>query len=70
MKLKETIYQTFSLYIYKLNYIEDKAAYIQYINFKRQYKCNKYTKKNAICKYYKQAVILLTYTLKDPIKWL
>ena len=60
----------FFLYIYKLNYIEDDIAYIQYINLKRQYEYNKYTKKNAIRKYYKQAVILLTYALKDPIKQL
>ena len=58
------------LYIYKLNYIEDEAVYIQYTNLKRQYKYNKYTKKNTIYKRYKQAVILLTYTLKDPIKQL
>ena len=70
IKFKEIIYQILSLYIYKLNYIEDKAVYIQYANLKRQYKRNKYTKKNAICECYKQAVIPLTYTLKDPIKQL
>ena len=70
IKLKETIYQTLSLYIYKLNYIEDEAAYIQYANLKRQYKHNKYAEKNAIYKYYKQIVVLLTCALKDPIKQL
>ena len=70
IKFKETIYQTLSLYIYKLNYIEDKAVYIQYVNFKRQYKYNKYTKKNAIYKRYKRVVIPFTRTLKDPVKQL
>ena len=70
IKLKETIYQTLSLYIYKLNYIEDEATYIQYANLKRRYEYNKYTEKNAIRKYYKQAVILLTCTPKDPVKQL
>ena len=59
-----------SLYVYKLNYIEDEAIYIQYANLKRQYKYNKYAEKNAIRKYYKQAVILFTCALKDPIEQL
>ena len=58
------------LYVYKLNYIEDNITYIQYTNFKRQYKYNKYAKKNAIYKRYKQVVIPLIYILKDPIKQL
>ena len=69
-KLKETIYQILSLYVYKLNYVEDKAAYVQYANFKRRYERNKYAKKNTIYKYYKQAVALLTRASKDPVKWL
>ena len=69
-KLKETMHQTLSLHIYKLNYVEDKAAYIQYANLKKQYEYNKYIKKNAIYKCYKQIVTLLTRTPKDLIEQL
>ena len=70
MKLKETIYQTLSLRIYKLNYVEDNAIYIQYANLKRRYKYNKYVEKNAIYKRYKQAVALFIRASKDPIEQL
>ena len=70
IKLKETIYQTLSLYVYKLNYIEDDAVYIQYANLKRRYKCNKYTEKNAIYECYERAVAPLTCASKDPVKQL